>query len=64
MAEEWVTMSDAARELNVPLSQISRLAKKGEIRAQEDAVNKRVKLVELNEVRNIFKKSKYYNRGA
>jgi hypothetical protein len=61
MAEErWLPMSQAAEELGVPLSQISRLAKKGRIKSEEDAVNARVKLVEINEVRQVFSKSKYY----
>lgn len=64
MAEEqWMSMSQAAEELGVPLSQISRLAKRGSIRAENDAVNRRVKLVEINEVRRVFSQSKYYSRG-
>lgn len=60
--EQWVTMSEAAAELNVPVAQISRLAKRGEIRSEDDAVNKRVRLVELNQVRAVFAKSKYYSQ--
>jgi predicted XRE-type DNA-binding protein len=58
--EKWVPMSQAAELLGVPLSQISRLAKRGRIRSEDDAVNARVKLVEINEVKQVFSKSKYY----
>jgi excisionase family DNA binding protein len=60
--EEWVTMTEAAERLGVPLSQISRLASRGEIRSEADTVNRRVKLVEFNEVKAIFEKSKYYRK--
>ncbi len=58
--EEWVTMSEAAKRLGVTPTQISRLASRGEIRVEQDAVNRRVKLVEFNEVRSLFESSKYY----
>jgi len=58
--EEWVTMSEAAARLGVSVSQISRLAQRGEIKAETDRLNRRVKLVEFNEVRELFEQSKYY----
>ena len=58
--EEWVTMSEAANRLGVSVSQISRLAQRGEIKAEADRLNKRVKLVDFNEVRRLFEQSKYY----
>lgn len=58
--EEWVTMTEAAERLGVSVSQISRLARKGEIKSEADRLNKRVKLVEFNEVQELFKQSKYY----
>jgi excisionase family DNA binding protein len=63
MDEQWVTMTEAAEQLGVSLTQISRLAKKGKIRAESDTLNERIKLVELNEVRKLFEGSKYYSRG-
>jgi DNA-binding MarR family transcriptional regulator len=48
--EQWVTMTEAAEALGITPTQVSRLAKKGAIRAEADALNQRVKLVELNEV--------------
>lgn len=61
MPEHWVTMSQAAESIGVSVAQISRLAKRGEIRVEKDRVNKRVRLVELNEIQEIFKESKYYS---
>lgn len=60
MPEEWITMTDAAERLGVPLSQISRLASRGTIRSEQDAINRRVRLVEFNEVKQVFEQSKYY----
>jgi len=64
MNEQWVTMTEAAEILGVSLTQISRLAKKGKIRAESDSLNERIKLVELNEVRKLFESSKYYSRKS
>lgn len=60
--EQWVSMTEASKILEVPLSQISRLAKSGEITAVKDAINKRVKLVELGQVKKIFDQSIYYQQ--
>ena len=62
MEEEWVTMTEAAERLSIPVAQISRLAKRKEIRSENDAINKRVKLVEFNEVKTLFDRSKYYRQ--
>lgn len=62
-SEEWVTMTQAAAELGVNPTQISRLAKRGDIRSEKDAINKRVRLVELNEVKAAFARSKYYSQN-
>jgi hypothetical protein len=65
MTEQWVTMSEAANSLGVPLSQISRLAKNKVIKAKSDTVNRRIRLVDLIEVKALFDSSDYYsgNRG-
>jgi len=60
MPEEWITMSEAAKRLGIAASQISRLARRGEIKAVEDSLNRRVKLVEFSEVRRVFSNSLYY----
>jgi excisionase family DNA binding protein len=56
--DQWITMTEAAQRLDVPLSQISRLASSGKIRSEQDVVNRRVRLVEFNEVKKIFEQSK------
>jgi hypothetical protein len=63
MTEQWVTMSQAAEIIGVPLSQISRLARDGAIRSKKDTVNKRIKLVDLVEVRTLFDSSDYYSNN-
>jgi len=60
--EQWVTMKQAAEAVGVSATQISRLAKRGQIRAEKDILNKRVTLVELNEVKQLFAQSKYYSQ--
>ena len=64
MNEQWMTMSEAANEMGVPVAQISRLAKKGEIKVQKDRLNKRVRLVDINEIKTLFKSSIYYSRNT
>jgi excisionase family DNA binding protein len=60
MSEEWVTMSEAAKRLGVATSQISRLAKRGELHAVDDSLNRRIKLVEMGEVTKVFRQSLFY----
>lgn len=62
MEEQWVTMTEAADALGITPTQVSRLAKRGAIRSEADALNQRVRLVELNEVRRVLQSSKYYSR--
>jgi DNA-binding MarR family transcriptional regulator len=64
MDEQWVTMTEAAEALGITPTQVSRLAKKGAIRSEADALNQRVKLVELNEVKRVLETSKYYSRQS
>lgn len=54
MLEEWVTMKEAAKELGVSPSKISRLAAIKLINVKIDEVDRRIKLVELNQVRQIL----------
>jgi hypothetical protein len=60
--EQWVTMKQAAEAVGVSATQISRLAKRGQIRSEKDILNKRVTLVELNEVKQLFAQSKFYSQ--
>ena len=52
---EWVTMTQAASTIGVNLSKISRLAATGRIKTQENPFDERTKLVNLEELRRIFK---------
>jgi hypothetical protein len=59
MNEEWATLSDAAFQLrtegiNVSVSKLSRMASKGEIKTANDPTDQRVRLVDLNELRQMF----------
>ncbi len=54
MNEEWVTIQEAARRLNVGRNTISRLISRGVIKTKDNPLDARVKLVNLNELRTIF----------
>lgn len=54
MAEQWVTMSAAAKEIGISLSKISRLAAVGRIKSQDNPYDMRTRLVDLDELRQIF----------
>jgi hypothetical protein len=50
----WVTMTEAARALHVPVSKLSRLAAKGKIETQKSILDERVTLVNLEELEQLF----------
>lgn len=55
MAEQqWMIMKDAAKELDVSPSTISRLAAIGAIQVRESAANRKIKLVNVEEVRRVL----------
>lgn len=59
MREEWVSMREAAARLKaegfkISPNKVSRLASRDKIRTQEDPLDERVRLVELNELRALF----------
>jgi hypothetical protein len=54
MSEEWVTIQEAARRLNVRRNQISRLISRGVIQTKDNPLDARVTLVNFEEVRTIF----------
>jgi len=54
MSEEWVTIQEAARRLNVRRNKISRLVGRGVIQTKVNPLDARVTLVDLEEVRAIF----------
>jgi len=53
--EEWVTMSEAAKVLVIPISKISRLAATGVIAVKQNKVDRRLRLVNLTELRELLK---------
>lgn len=55
MSQEWVTIQDAASRLGINRNKISRLANRGAIQSRENPLDARVRLVDLNEIRALFK---------
>ena len=60
MNEEWVTIQKAFERLGIKRNKISRLASRGVIKSKANPLDARVRLVDLNELRALFKK--YGNR--
>lgn len=58
MTEQWVTMQVAAKELNIPAYKLSRLAGQGLIKIQKDTLDRRVRLVNLTEVKALVDASR------
>jgi hypothetical protein len=54
MNEEWVTIQEVARRLNVRRNKISRLISRGVIQTKDNPLDARVTLVNFEEVRAIF----------
>jgi hypothetical protein len=52
--KDWVSIKGAARQLKISPNKIARLVNPGKIRTQEDPLDERIRLVELNELRNLF----------
>lgn len=52
--EEWVSLSDAARELKTTVQKLSRMAMAGEIKSKRPARDKRLVLVDMVELRRLF----------
>jgi len=53
MAEQWVPMSDAADILKIDKSKISRWAAQGVIQTKKSPIDRRVRLVNVEEIRNL-----------
>jgi hypothetical protein len=53
--EQWVTMREAATTLKLSYYKIQRLAAQGSLSTRDDVLDKRVKLVNLEEVRRVFR---------
>jgi len=55
MTEEWVTMKEAAKSVGTSASKISRLASIGAIEVRENIIDRRLKLVNLEQVKELFR---------
>ena len=54
-SEQWIPMKEAAAILNISYDKLSRLVRQKAIHTQEDVLDQRAKLVELNEVKRVFR---------
>lgn len=52
--EQWVTMSEAAKAIGISLSKISRLAAVGKIKSQDNPYDMRTRLVDMDELKQMF----------
>ncbi len=53
--EQWLPMRDVAEMLNISYDKLSRLVRQKAIRTQDDILDQRVKLVEVSEVKKVFR---------
>ncbi len=53
--EQWLPMKEIAAMLNISYDKLGRLVRRKEIRVKYEPLDQRVKLVELNEVKRMFK---------
>lgn len=61
---QWMTMTDAAIKLGIPATKISRMARDKVIETQRDTLDKRIRLVDYDEVKTILESSiKYRDRN-
>ena len=54
-SEQWLPMKEVAENLQISYDKLSRLVRQKVIRTQSDVLDQRKKLVEINEVRRIFR---------
>jgi hypothetical protein len=52
--EEWLPMKEVSRKLQVNYNTISRLVALGKLTTRLSSIDRRVKLVEVNEVKKVF----------
>ncbi len=60
--EEWVPMATAAEMFQVSAAKISRMAASNEIQARKDRRDKRVRLVNVAELRQYFEENPDTNK--
>jgi DNA-binding MarR family transcriptional regulator len=53
-AEQWVPLTEAAKEIGVSAAKLSRMAKDGRVSTRKDPYDERKTLVNLVELRSIF----------
>ncbi len=53
-AEQWIPMKQAAEMLNIDYEKLSRLVRQKEIKTKSTPLDRRSKLVEVNEVKRLF----------
>jgi len=53
--EQWLPMREVANMLGISYDKLGRLVRRREIRSQDDPLDQRLKLVELSEVKRIFR---------
>jgi hypothetical protein len=52
--EEWLPMKEVSKKLKVNYNTISRLVALGKLTTRLSSIDRRVKLVEVNEVKRVF----------
>jgi IS30 family transposase len=62
MAEEWVTLTEAAKRLKVAKSTVSRIAKRNNIPTKPDTVDTRILLVEYTQLHQLMSSSVKYQQ--
>jgi hypothetical protein len=59
---QWMTMTDAAIKLGIPATKISRMARDKVIQTQKDTLDKRIRLVDYEEVKKVLESSVRYRK--
>ena len=53
--EQWLPMKEVAEMLNISYDKLSRLVRQKIIKTQDDVLDQRVKLVEVEQVKRVFR---------
>lgn len=53
----WISMNKAAKELGIHSSKLSRLVHNGKLQSKKDLLDSRLTLVDIDEVRELFRKN-------
>jgi hypothetical protein len=52
---EWVSIKVASKRLNISYPRLLRLVQKGALQTKDDVLDARIKLVDLDEVKRLFR---------